>query len=369
MGQVMTEQTQCHRFDDSCWPNATDLVDLVRSLGNGSKILHSTYPWVDNTSVNFKRFLDAGLLAIDAKSGAVANVSPAPGGAVIDPFIPGAKELVWDFVKKGYYDAGIEMFWLDDTEPNVHTRGIQWGCGIAEYCGALWPNRWVEIFTEGLKREGLASPVMLSRAGWAGFAATGAVLWSSDIPSTFESLQVQVRAGLSAAMSGFLWWTTDVGGFFGGNISSPQFRELIVRWYQYGALCPIFRTHGDRSAPQMSPLPNAGPRWGESGSRCDAPGGHVSGAQNEPWAFGADTYAMLAVMIKFRDSIKPYVAELARNATAGAPPMRPLFYDFPDDERVFSVDDEFMFGTGYLVAPILFEGARRRTVYFPSVFP
>ena len=213
---------------------------------------------------------------LDAATGEPAARSPAPGGAFIDPFIPAARAKVWEKVKLGYFDAGIEMFWLDDTEPNVKTDGLEYACGIAEYCGALWPNRWIETFTEGLKKEGVESPVTLTRAGWAGMQTTGAVLWSSDIPSTFESLQVQVRAGLATMMSGIPWWTTDskcsgrshatlqpaqqripasirsgliwclvplivlasrhapVGGFFGADTTSPLFRELIVRWYQYG---------------------------------------------------------------------------------------------------------------------------------------
>jgi alpha-D-xyloside xylohydrolase len=116
---------------------------------------------------------------------------------MLDPFIPAARQLVWEKVRAGYFDAGIEMFWLDDTEPNVHTGGLEYACGLAEHCGALWPNRWIETFTEGLRREGVASPVILTRAGWAGMQTTGAVLWSSDIPASWESLRIQVRAGLS----------------------------------------------------------------------------------------------------------------------------------------------------------------------------
>lgn len=87
---------------------------------------------------------------------------------------------------------------LDDSEPNVPIDGLHYRCGPAEYCGALWAQRWVEIFANGARESGSSSPVMLSRAGWAGFQTTGAVMWSSDIPSTFESLQIQVRAGKSA---------------------------------------------------------------------------------------------------------------------------------------------------------------------------
>lgn len=341
--------------------------------------MHSTYPWVDVASENYAEFVSKGLLALEAGSGNVAL--PARCGSadnhesakcpMVDPFLPAARALVWEKAKAGYFDRGIDMFWLDDTEPNVDTNGLEWGCGAAEHCGALWPNRWIETFTEGLKREGVASPVILTRAGWAGMQTTGAVLWSSDIPSTYQSLQIQLRAGLSAMMSGIAWWTTDVGGFTGADTTAPLWRELIVRWYQFGCFSPIFRTHGDRRKPAMPPLPARGSRWGESGANCTAPGGHVSGGPNELWEFDEPgnnaTYVMLKAMIELRAKLQPYIAILAANVSrTGAPPMRPLFYDFPDDVQGWAVDDQYMFGSRYMVAPILSAGARERVVYFPG---
>ena len=138
------------------------------------------------------------------------------------------------------------------------------------------------------------------------------------------------------------------------------------RRYQYGAFCPIFRTHGDRS-PGMSPLPARGSRYGEDGAVCTAPEGHAAGAPTEPWTFGNETEPLLAEMIRLRASLRPYIQELAANATAaGAPPMRPLFYEFPDDPTSWLVEDAFMFGPTWLVAPILELGARSRWVYFPG---
>jgi len=355
------------------------LTAYVKKAGNGTHVMHSTYPWVDVASENHAEFVAKGLLALEAGSGEVAL--PARCGSadnhgsakcpMVDPFLPAARALVWEKAKAGYFDRGIDMFWLDDTEPNVNTKGLEWGCGAAEHCGALWPNRWIETFTEGLKREGVASPVILTRAGWAGMQTTGAVLWSSDIPSTFQSLQIQLRAGLSAMMSGIAWWTTDVGGFTGADTTTPLWRELIVRWYQFGCFSPIFRTHGDRAKPVMAPLPARGSRWGESGANCTAPGGHVSGGPNELWKFdepGSNaTYVMLRAMIELRAKLQPYISELARNVSrTGAPPMRPLFYDFPDDAKGWAADDQYMFGSRYLVAPILEQGARERVVYFPG---
>lgn len=258
------------------------------------------------------------------------------------------------------------MFWLDDSEPNVRHDGLVYACGPSAYCGALWPNRWAAIFADGARSAGVPSPVMLSRAAWAGFQTTGATLWSSDIPSSFESLRVQVRAGLSTMMSGLPWWTTDIGGFSGGDITSPEWRELAVRWYQYGAFCPVFRTHGDRAG-HAPPLPPSGERWHEPAAQCTAPGGHASGASNEIWDFGDEAYGIIRGVIALRESLRGYVAALGRNASeSGAPPMRPLWYDFPDDAAAWRVEDAFMFGPAFLVAPVLELGARSRAVYFPG---
>ena len=164
-------------------------------------------------------------------------------------------------------------------------------------------------------------------------------------------------------------WTTDVGGFFNGDIRSAAFRELVVRWYQYGALCPILRTHGDRkngTAP-MAPLPAVGPRFGEPGAACTAPGGHASGAPNEVWEFGAEAFGIIRSVLALRESLRDYVGGLAQRAAAeGEPPMRPLLFDFPADAHAWRVDDQFMFGSEYLVAPVLKAGARNRSVYFPQ---
>jgi alpha-glucosidase (family GH31 glycosyl hydrolase) len=234
------------QFDKICWPNMSQATALIGA--QGTRVLRSTYPWVDESSVNYKEAHAKGYLAMTDK-GEVAKVAPG-GDALIDPFNPAAREFVWSKCKASFFEEGIEMFWLDDTEPNVKQTGLVYACGATAYCGAQWPNKWIEVFVEGVRNATKAKqrmgrgaeekdwPVMLSRAGWAGVQTTGAVIWSSDIPSTFESLQVQVRAGLNMMMSGVPWWTTDIGGFFGGDTSSDYFRELIVRWYQYGAFCP-----------------------------------------------------------------------------------------------------------------------------------
>lgn len=132
-------------------------------------------------------------------------------------------------------------------------------------------------------------------------------------------------------------------------------QELIVRWYQLGLFCPVFRTHGCRhggAEPQVAPCV------------------HVAGTcgPNEPWSYGDATGALLGDMVRFRaEVLQPYIAELAKNVSAeGVPTLRPLWYEFPDDEAAWGVDDEFMLGPRYLVAPVTLQGATNRSVVFPA---
>jgi alpha-D-xyloside xylohydrolase len=189
--------------------------------------------------------------------------------------------------------------------------------------------------------------VTLSRSGWAGSQRFSSAIWSGDIASTFESLRAQVRAGLNLAMSGIPWWTTDIGGFHGGDIHTTYFRELIVRWFQYGVFCPIFRLHGHREpAPKLF---------------------SESGADNEVWSFGEEAYGIIRPLLFLRERLRPYLQRQMRLAAEkGLPPMRPLFVDFPDDKVCETVEDQFLLGPDILVAPVLEEGARGRKVYLPA---
>ncbi|HVU65470.1 MAG TPA: glycoside hydrolase family 31 protein, partial [Ktedonobacteraceae bacterium] len=177
----------------------------------------------------------------------------------------------------------------------------------------------------------------------------GAAVWSGDIDSTFAALQAQVRSGLNMALSGIPWWTTDIGGFYGGDIHSSAFRELVVRWFQYSAFCPLFRLHGYRNPER------------DTGAMID------SGEENEVWSFGPEAYAIIKELLFLRERLRPYVEEQMRLASAkGLPPMRPLFFDFPGDPACAGVDDQFLLGPDLLVAPVLHEGARSREVYLPA---
>ncbi|WP_039786770.1 TIM-barrel domain-containing protein, partial [Paenibacillus riograndensis] len=148
--------------------------------------------------------------------------------------------------------------------------------------------------------------------------------------------------------------TTDIGGFHGGNPADASFRELMVRWFQYGAFSPVFRLHGDRS-------PFVPPTGTRGGGVCG------SGSDNEVWSYGEEAYAIFKEFMQMRERLKPYIRGLMEAAhEKGTPPMRPLFYDFPQDPAAWDIEDQYMFGPDLLVAPVLGEGERARKVYLPS---
>lgn len=104
-----------------------------------------------------------------------------------------------------------------------------------------------------MKKEGIENPLNLVRCAWAGSQRYGALVWSGDVPSTFTYLRYQLTAGLNMGLAGIAWWTADIGGFHGANVHDPAFHELLMRWFQFGAFCPVMRLHGDRD-PHYKPL-------------------------------------------------------------------------------------------------------------------
>ena len=154
-------------------------------------------------------------------------------------------------------------------------------------------------------------------------------------------------------MAGIPWWTTDIGGFHGGITDDPEFHELLVRWFEYGAFCPVFRLHGYRE-PQKAPLGTSG------GGICN------SGAANEVWSFGEEAYEICKFYMELRERMRPYITDLMAAAhEKGSPVIRPLFYEFPADDKAWQVEDQYFFGPDVLVAPVLYAKATNREVYLP----
>jgi alpha-D-xyloside xylohydrolase len=322
----------------------------------GTKLMVSVWPSVSPLSGNYDRMRADGLL-VGTEYGPVAHADWPDKGvaadvqvAFYDPTNPRARAFVWDRVAENYLSYGIDVFWLDACEPEMRPHfpaNLRYHAGPGLEVGNLYPQQHARAFHDGLTAAG-RDVVTLNRSAWAGSQRYGAALWSGDIGADFATLRAQVAAGLNVALSGIPWWTTDIGGFHGGDPDSPGYRELMVRWFQYGACCPLFRLHGDRD-----------PR--------DPHGVHRTGGPNEIWSYGDEVYPVLRDYILLRERLRPYLADQFRLAhETGLPPMRPLFVDFPTDDAAWLPADEYLLGPDLLVAPVLAAGARHRDVYLPA---
>lgn len=342
------------KFDPEYWPDPAGMVKELKEMG--IELMISVWPTVQSESENYWEMLGKGYLLRNDR-GVRTQFQFLGQNAIFDATNPDARKYLWNIIKKNYYDYGIKVFWLDEAEPelSVYDHDIyRYHIGSSKQVGNIYPRNYSQTFYEGMAAEGQTNIINLVRCAWAGSQRYGALVWSGDIASTFEVFRYQVRAGLNMAIAGIPWWTTDIGGFHGGNPDDPTFRELIVRWFQYGVFCPVFRLHGDR-APHS-------PGTGTSGG-----GICGSGAANEVWSYGDEAYEIMVAYMHLRERLRPYITELMKEAhEKGTPPMRPLFYDFPQDTKAWDVEDQYMFGPDLLVAPVLHHGDRSRTVYLPA---
>ena len=341
-------------FDPKYWPDPKAMVKELEEMG--TKLMVSIWPTVSIYAPDYETMKEKGYL-VRSESGVKINMLMIDPTSFADMTHPGAREFVWDKIKKNYYDKGIKTFWLDVAEPEYSSYDFdnyRYYQGSVLEVGNQYPVWYTKMIYDGLKEAGEQDVVSLVRCAWAGSQRYGALVWSGDIPSTFESFKIQIVCGLQMAMSGIPWWTTDIGGFHDGDISDPKFQELLIRWFQYGAFCPVMRLHGNRM-PYQKPLDTTG------GGRCS------SGADNEIWSFGEENFQIMKKYIEIREKMRPYTRRLMKEASeTGSPIMRPLFYHFPEDSKVWEMKDEFLFGDKVLVAPVTEYLQREREVYLPA---
>ena len=265
--------------------------------------------------------------------------------AVYDATSPEARKFYWDEVNKGLFSIGLDAWWMDTTEPE--TEGQEDNILLGHKLAAGSGNRYVNVFPlldtqavyQGQRSVSDKKRVfILSRSAFAGSQRNAVTAWSGDINSDWLSFRRQVPAGLNFALSGIPYWTTDIGGFVFGNTRDPAFRELFVRWFQYGTFNPILRVHGTRNPDE-----------------------------NELWSYGPDAQTILVNFDRLRYRMLPYIYSLAWKTTSEAyTPMRPLVMDFRADQRAQNTGDQFMFGPAFLVNPVTDPAATARQVYLPE---
>ena len=265
--------------------------------------------------------------------------------AVYDATSPEARKFYWDQVDKGLFSIGVDAWWMDTTEPETEGQeeNIQLGHKLSIGSG----DRYVNVFPlmdTGAVYDGQRAAsdkkrvYILSRSAFAGSQRYAVTAWSGDINSDWFSFRRQIPAGLNFALSGIPYWTTDIGGFVFGDPTDPGFRELFIRWFQYGTFNPILRVHGTRKPDE-----------------------------NELWSYGPEAQKILVSFDRLRYRLLPYTYSLAWMTTNRSyTPMRPLVMDFRTDVRAQNAGDEFMYGPAFLVNPVTEPSAVSREVYLPD---
>ena len=240
-------------------------------------------------------------------------------------------------------------------------ENVRYHIGSGQQIANIYPFYYAKSFYDGMTEAGMDKVLNLVRCAWAGSQRYGVLLWSGDVYSSWRTLREQICAGLSASVSGMPWWTCDIGGFIGGYTDSPDFQELLIRWFQLGAFLPVFRLHGERLP--HTPVPgmnykaeNGDPQFG-------------TGADNEIWSFGPENFEICKKYIFLRNKLRPYIKNtMAQAHEKGTPVIRPLFYAFPKDNNAWerNVEDTYMFGDDILVSPVYEPGVAEKAVYLPA---
>lgn len=270
-----------------------------------------------------------------------------PNAHVYDATNPGARDFYWNNLVSKLFDQGWDAFWLDSAEPEEYWPhmgdAILRDKKIAIGSGAQYTNIFPLMHTAGIQQHWKEATdrkrvFLLTRSAFLGQQRVGATVWSGDVYGSYWGLRHQVAAGLNFALSGYPYWTTDIGGYWPPHdnpLDDPKYQELYARWFEYGAFCPIFRTHGHRP-------------------------------KNEIWAFDK-VEPILITYDRLRYRLMPYIYSLAwRVTTSDYTIQRPLVMDWLNDPRVRDIGDEFMFGPSILVSPVLQADANHRTLYLPQ---
>jgi alpha-D-xyloside xylohydrolase len=320
-----------------------DPASMVQSLHDEHvHVMVSIWPLFVPGSTNFDEMQSHGYFVTP---GPDPTPSYLPGERLYDAFNPDARRLYWEQAKRSLYDIGVDAFWMDSTEPGDFygeehgsmLAGAQTALGDGSKYANMFPLMTTQAIYDGQRSEPDNKRVfILTRSAFTGMQRNAAAAWSGDTSTTFDVLRRQIPAALNYSLTGLPYWTSDIGGFVGGDTTNPAYDELFVRWFEFGAFCPIFRAHGARD-------------------------------DNELWSYGPQAQKILTLYDRLRYRLMPYIYTMAARTTFdGYTPMRALVFDFPSDPEALDINNEFMFGPDLLVAPVTAAGATARDIYLPA---
>ncbi len=323
------------QFDVAQFGDGQAMIDTLHELNY--KLMISIWPVVGEGSAVFNELKHAGHLF---------ETPHWAQGHIYDAFSAEAREIYWKHLQCGLWDLGVDAFWMDGTEPEfvsaqVPQDGVDACLAQRDTAAGSWRrvlNAYSLVTTGGVyqKQRALGEEkrvFTLSRSSFLGQQRYAAACWSGDISASWQVLHQQIAAGLNLCATGLPYWTTDIGGFFttGFGASYPEgvdddaYKELYVRWFQFGTFCPLFRSHGANTPREIY-------QFGEPGD----------------WAFDS-----LLKFDKLRYRLLPYIYSLAWQVTRQHRSiMRLLAFDFPEQPLLHDVSDQYLFGREFLVCPV-----------------
>ena len=336
------------------WPDPAAMNRQLHDMGFQTMI--SVWPRFTKGSRYYDFLLNNGWFEHLADGTPTDGLPYDRAGSDIDTTNPEAARWFWETIRDNIISKGFDAIWADETEPDLPPNGSYFFVGPGTRYFNIYPLFHTAAIYDGFRRDVHHRALILSRDAYLGAQRNGSIFWSSDIYPTWDTLKRQIPTGLDFTASGIAYWTQDIGGWqylpeehhpahpplldpsdarenAGGYDDYP---ELYTRWFEYGAFLPIFRAHGSR-------------------------------LYNEVWSYGKQAQPILEKYLKLRYQLMPYIYSLGyKTYQTGAPSMRALFMDFPNDPKVADLRDEYMFGPAFLVAPVPEQGATSRTVYLPA---
>ncbi len=347
-----------HQFDAARFPDPAGMINTVHKMN--AHIMISVWPKFYTTTDNYKAFDSKGWMYQQAVKDSVRDwIGKGYIGSFYDAYNPEARKLFWNQMKESLYTKGFDAWWMDASEPDILSNAsIEYRKKLmtptflgpsTKYFNAYALENAEAIYDGQRSVDPDKRVFLLTRSGFAGLQRYSTATWSGDIGTRWEDMKAQISAGLNYAISGIPYWTMDIGGFCvekryeqakEGSADLEEWRELNSRWYQFGAFCPLFRSHGQypyREIYNMAP-------------------------ENHP------AYKSMVYADKLRYRLMPYIYSLAgKTHFEDYTIMRPLIMDFNGDTEVNNIGDQYMFGPSLMVAPVYQYKARNREVYFPAI--
>jgi len=318
-------------MDATKYPNPKAMVDSLHAMNLHTMI--SIWPVFHSSTANYQQF------------NAIGALYPSAGlHHFYDPHNDAARKIYWNQVNSQLFSKyGWDAWWADNDEPQGWPDAFDRKNFItAKGSAVTYYNTYPIQHTAGFFNGWIADmpnkrPFILSRSAFPGQQRYATAVWSGDIASTWTTFQNQLSGGLNYSLSGMPYWTTDIGGYFYTDWSTAANNELMIRWFQYGAFCPIFRIHGQGEKALVST------------------------------SFTQSTKEKLAATDKLRYRLMPYIYSMAWKVTnENYTIMRHLIMDYRTDANVKSIDNQFMFGSSMMINPVSSAGVTQRSVYLPA---